>query len=1112
MYYEEVDLAYRMETAGWETHFAPVADVTHLGGATTVNAWSAMRVRYFRSLAQFGATHLSRAASMRLAVTLHVLAVVKLALESTRRRLVRDPERRRDLDTRVELWRDLARVQFTREVQERRARGAALKPEARREALREGRRRLLFMLAFPPRTDATHGGARAMANIMTALSGRHDVAAIYLRGEGEPPMDPVLRERCAVAVEVPRDAPPGLWSRVAYQARVLIARARGIPGWPAYWGAGQFAGRAHRLVRQWQPDVVHFEFLAMGQFAEALADRSALRVLTPHEPYSAAAEERAQLYRGLPRLRAKVESALWRRYERRVMRAMDAVVAFTERDVRALRAVAGNAVVFRIPLGTVLPERAMDPLAVDRREVLFVGNFTHPPNADAALRLVRTIGPLLWARAPEARLVTVGPVPPDALRAAACERVIVTGEVDDVAPYLERAAVVAVPLRTGGGMRVKVLEALAAGKAVVASPRSLEGLDVRDGREVIVADSDADFADAIASLLQQPERRASLGAHARAWACDTFSDERWADAYDELYSRMDRSADRRITPCIDACIDIRAGRPPFADADDRAGAADWRFLLPRPASGRYDRLAVPGAPDQLLDTLSAMGLAAEVTGVLPSDHSASAVVVLPGTLLPARALRGALADGGALYIETDRRAVGCFWRTPGSWKRDLDALGVRVTGVYAVGRRGLAPRRYVALDEAAPGLWFLRSAYRPVTATQSGAGLVASALLMMRLHRVVLQRIIPAYAITAVVGHEPTAPMVLLRDTMQNITVHPEGEHVVLFGDGGDRVVALPFAASAPEPAMVIKVPRSPAFGARTENEQARMRQLRGSLPPDLARAIPEPLGLFGSHDSLAAAEAAAPPGRTLLASSGRWGASAKRRIADLELATEWLADFHAATAAGWHDWGPCQTEKLVNAAFASYFAAYGELPLEQALRDTAMTYARTIAGVSIPSICQHRDYAVWNLVRAATHGRDELSVLDWEGARMGPPLCDMLHLVTSWDMAIRRPGDMRDEMTNFGALFLEPPDGDVYRAAARRAIRRYLQRVAIDDRLVPVLLLHHTLELAIRRAEQITDRAADAGANARLNAVDGARAGNRYVAMVALLAGRVDALFNPGP
>jgi ABC-type amino acid transport substrate-binding protein len=64
----------------------------------------------------------------------------------------------------------------------------------------------------------------------------------------------------------------------------------------------------------------------------------------------------------------------------------------------------------------------------------------------------------------------------------------------------------------------------------------------------------------------------------------------------------------------------------------------------------------------------------------------------------------------------------------------------------------------------------------------------------------------------------------------------------------------------------------------------------------------------------------------------------------------------------------------------------------------------------------------------------------------------------------------------------------------------------------VPVLLLHHTLELAIRRAEQITDRAADAGANARLNAVDGARAGNRYVAMVALLAGRADALFNAGP
>src|SRR2546422_10461962 len=101
----------------------------------------------------------------------------------------------------------------------------------------------------------------------------------------------------------------------------------------------------------------------------------------------------------------------------------------------------------------------------------------------------------------------------------ATANVIVTGPVPDVTPYLDRTAIVVVPLRLGGGMRVKVLEALAAGKAMIASPLAVEGLAVVDGEHAVLAETDQQFCDAIVQLLADPARRAALAGSARAWAC-----------------------------------------------------------------------------------------------------------------------------------------------------------------------------------------------------------------------------------------------------------------------------------------------------------------------------------------------------------------------------------------------------------------------------------------------------------------------------------------------------------------------------------------------------------------------------------------------------------------
>ena len=136
--------------------------------------------------------------------------------------------------------------------------------------------------------------------------------------------------------------------------------------------------------------------------------------------------------------------------------------------------------------------------------VLFVGNFIHPPNQDAAERLVRSIFPRVRLEVPQAELRIVGPNPDAGLRAAAGLGVTFTGEVAEVWPHLEDAAVVVAPLRQGGGMRVKVAEALAAGKAVVATRLAAEGLTAEDGREVVLADTDEAIATAIVRSCRHP--------------------------------------------------------------------------------------------------------------------------------------------------------------------------------------------------------------------------------------------------------------------------------------------------------------------------------------------------------------------------------------------------------------------------------------------------------------------------------------------------------------------------------------------------------------------------------------------------------------------------------
>jgi len=284
--------------------------------------------------------------------------------------------------------------------------------------------------------------------------------------------------------------------------------------------------------------VVQLEFHIMGQYLNALEDCPAPRVLVQHEPGISAARDRWSRSLGLGRLTARWDLRAWERFEPGVLRRVQAVVVFTERDRVAVAGLAPGTLVTRIPLGTSIPAEPLDPAGGEPPTLLFVGNYVHPPNVDAAVRLATVIFPAVQEYCPGAQLTLVGPHPPASVRRLANTGIVVTGQVPDVTPYLDRAAVVVVPLRMGGGMRIKVLEALAAGKAVVASPLAAEGLAIRNGEELLVASTEHEFVEAIVRLLGAASERVALATRARSWALSNLGWDTAVRAYETLYDRL----------------------------------------------------------------------------------------------------------------------------------------------------------------------------------------------------------------------------------------------------------------------------------------------------------------------------------------------------------------------------------------------------------------------------------------------------------------------------------------------------------------------------------------------------------------------------------------------
>jgi glycosyltransferase involved in cell wall biosynthesis len=374
---------------------------------------------------------------------------------------------------------------------------------------------LLLTPALP--YPAHQGGALRNHGIIRCLAG-HDVTLLSFHDAGGNYAP--LESLCAGVITVP---PPPRGTRDRLRDLLLSDQ----PDLARRLESRAFCDTLETLLRTHKFDAIQFEGLEMGIYlplARALQPGARL-VYDAHNAEGALQAAIAEIERGrlrrLPaRLYSHIQARRITRFEQRVCASADAVIAVSDEDAALLRPFRTDGRVFVLPNGIVADEyapAATGALDLGEHALVFTGKMDYRPNVDAMLWFAESVLPHIRERVPDVRLTIVGQKPHPRLQGLANgESIALTGWVEQVQPFLHAASVYVAPLRMGSGTRLKLLEAMAAGRAIVATSAAAAGLCDEARAAMQIADGAAPFASSVVALLQQPAQRQRLGSEARA--------------------------------------------------------------------------------------------------------------------------------------------------------------------------------------------------------------------------------------------------------------------------------------------------------------------------------------------------------------------------------------------------------------------------------------------------------------------------------------------------------------------------------------------------------------------------------------------------------------------
>jgi polysaccharide biosynthesis protein PslH len=375
------------------------------------------------------------------------------------------------------------------------------------------------------------GGKIRSYHLLKQLASRHDLVLLsYYGGARDQSYEQAIRNHLPGAQTIHTGVPDNsAW----HYARHLVSS-------PPYAVAKFTSAGVRTIVQQW---------LDVDRFDVAVCDFLSASLNFPRRPRTSCVlfqhnvesilwrRQAAHEPNLLKRAAFAVEAWKMDRYERATVRRFPHVIAVSDRDRDAMLSMTSADRLSVAPTGVdVAQYLGAADVEPANPIVMFLGSMDWEANVDAVEYFCRDIWPSIRAAVPAARFRIVGRNPQPRVARLASESVEVTGTVPSVVDYLAQAAVVVVPLRVGGGTRLKIFEAMAAGRAVVSTGLGAEGLEVANGRDLILEDDPNRFADAVVSLLKDADRRRALGA-AAAQSAARYDWPAVADCFEQILRR-----------------------------------------------------------------------------------------------------------------------------------------------------------------------------------------------------------------------------------------------------------------------------------------------------------------------------------------------------------------------------------------------------------------------------------------------------------------------------------------------------------------------------------------------------------------------------------------------
>lgn len=328
----------------------------------------------------------------------------------------------------------------------------------------------------------------------------------------------------SLCVTVHAEPVPAERSRLALLADLLASMLRGQPFTAAKYRSRPMLGAIRGLLAQGDVAVAHADSLQSGQYVR---DVTCPKLLTEHNvEHLRLASQASRQRSALVGLALRVQASLTRRYEAGILRSIGNCVAVSQSDRTELERLSAATRFFVVPNGADTSEPPLPAADPSLTTALWVGGMNDPFNRDAVAHFASRILPRIRERIPAFRWLVVGRDPPPSLRRIASDAgsgVELSGFVPSVRDAYSRSAIVVVPLLSGGGTKLKVLEAMAMGRAIVTTPVGAEGIEARDGIEMEIAATDEEFASRSIALLRDPARRDRIAAAAHALAVREYS-------------------------------------------------------------------------------------------------------------------------------------------------------------------------------------------------------------------------------------------------------------------------------------------------------------------------------------------------------------------------------------------------------------------------------------------------------------------------------------------------------------------------------------------------------------------------------------------------------------